>query len=489
MKPTTLLFAASLLGNVALIAVIATRGDSSAPTNSLTVPAPKTSDSAAQKADALRAALTSGDAAALAAAGVPAEIARELMFGRTFARMAEKIRSARTSQTSGEPWWRGRPAAASPGSREQQLIARRELSDALIAAFGDDFGLSGADQSQFAFLPAAKRDALRRINQDYDEMMAKFSAGGVQLASDREKLRLLRAERDRDIAALLTPEERLAYEMRTSPSGNSVRSRYGDAIESEAEFQKIFNLQKAFDEKFSREALSGRISPEVLSARAEAERQLAADIRAAVGEDRYAALRRAADPDVRTLDSLASRLNLPPATTDTVLASRDAYSAASQKISSDNALSMPERRAQIQALAMQAKAELARTLGAEGAEAYAQRSPWVNMLQGGVAYSTTPSDGAPGSLLPGGAQSVYPVMPGGAVPGGAGRQFVIATPPEEGAVLGDPTVGGDVRVMTFSGGPADAAGGGTVMRRGIVTPAPATPPPSATNPATPAPTP
>ena len=39
--------------------------------------------------------------------------------------------------------------------------------------------------------------------KDYDEMMAKFSTGGVQLASDKERLRLLRAERARDIAALL----------------------------------------------------------------------------------------------------------------------------------------------------------------------------------------------------------------------------------------------------------------------------------------------
>ena len=82
-----------------------------------------------------------------------------------------------------------------------------------MASFGDDAGFFGpGDSGQLAFLPAAKRDALRRITQDYDEMMAKFSAGGVQLASDKEKLRLLRAERESDIAALLTPEERLVMQ-------------------------------------------------------------------------------------------------------------------------------------------------------------------------------------------------------------------------------------------------------------------------------------
>jgi hypothetical protein len=408
------------------------------------------------------------------------------MIGRTFARMAEKLRATRAKQGAEEQWWRARPGAASAGSREQQLVARRELSDALIAAFGDDLGLAGADTSDVAFLPAAKRDALRRINQDYDEMMAKFSgSGGVQLPSDREKLRLLRAERDRDIAALLSPEERLAYEMRTSLSGNAVRSRYGDAIESEAEFQKIYSLQKAFDEKFSRDALSGRISPEMLRARGEAERQLAAEIRASVGEDRYAALRRAADPDVRTLDTLTSRLNLPATTTDAVLGSRDTYSAASQRIINDEALSMSERRAQIQALAGQAKSELTRTLGADGAEAYAQRSQWVNMLQGGMAYSTTPPAGAPGSLLPG-SRSVYPIMPPSAAGGGTASQVVFTSPTTDGVVFGETAVGSDVRVMTFSPGRVDGppgAGGGTVIRRGTVPPVP----PAATNPPTPRP--
>ena len=481
-KATTLLLATSLIGNVALVALLATRNDSSPGAANMSGARSVSADSeTARKSDALRAALASGDAAALAAAGVPPEVARELMIGRTFSRMAEKIRATRTKAPSDEHWWRSRAGPISPAAREQQLLSRRELSEALIAAFGDDLGLAGGDPSQYVFLPAAKRDALRRINQDYDEMMAKFSAGGVQLASDREKLRLLREERDRDIAALLTPEERLAYEMRTSMSGNIVKSRYGDAIESEAEFQKIYALQKAFDEKFPRDALTGRISPETLRARAEAERQLDAQIRTAVGEERYAALRRAADADVRTIDALASRLNLPATTTDNVLASRDTYSTASQRIAADTALSLPERRAQIQALGTQARTELTRTLGNEAAEAYAQRSPWLNMLQSGMAYSTTPPENAPGSFFPGPMQSVYPVPPAGAMAGQQRQVMINAAPVDAasaGALVGG--VDGDVRVFSFAPGPvtdvAVAPGGGTLPRQRVAPPA--NPPPA-----------
>ena len=480
MKPTTLLLTASLVANVAFVSLIATRRPASHSPDAASRPSsPRTQPPA--NTDALRAALASGDVAALEAAGVSPDIARELALGRMFSRMADKIRATQTKSGGDGRWWRTRSPLGSGATREQQLVARRELTDALMAAFGEDFGLGGGDGSQFAFLPTEKRDALRRIVQDYDEMFAKFSGGGIQLASDREKLRLLRQERDRDIAALLTPEERTAYEMRTSLSGNTVRSRYGDAIESEAEFARIYALQKAFDEKFPRDALTGRIPPEVLRARAEAERQLEADIRGAVGDDRYAALRRAADADVRTIDSLVSRLNLPATTTDAVVSSRESYAAQSQRITNDTSLSVPQRRAQIQALGAQAKSELTRSLGAEAADAYAQRSPWVNMLQNGMAYSTTPQENIPGAFLPG-TQSVYPVMPAGTVPAGAQRQFVVnATPPIDGHPPADAFIGGgNVQVMTFSSsattdtGPAPAAG--AAVRRERVPPDPAAQP-------------
>ena len=46
---------------------------------------------------------------------------------------------------------------------------------------------------------------------------------------------------------------------------------------------------------------------------------------------------------------------------------------------------------QLQALAARAKTDLTATLGAEAADAYAQRSQWMSMLQGGIGYSTTPT--------------------------------------------------------------------------------------------------
>ncbi len=416
MKPATLLLAASLVANIALIAVFVTRsadlGASSPPTGA--------SRSTSSTSSAAPKAAPSTDASAKASNASPSDDARDLALGRAFARLVQTA-GAEAGAKDGR-WWRGKSSGL---SREQELAAQRELSDALIAAFGHDPLFGGDSDTKLAFLSSNKRTALRRITQDYDEMMAKFTAGGVQLASDKEKLKLLRAERDRDIAALLTPSELADYELRTSSSAAAVRSRYGDAIASEDDFKKLFALQKAYDEKFPADALTGRLTPETMRARSEAQQQLQADIRAAVGDESYAALRRATDSELRTLDSLVSRLGLPANTTDRVATARETYAAESQRINADTTLTPTDRRAQLQALATKAKSDLNSTLGTEVADAFAPRASWVGMLQNGLAFSTTPNANTPGGLsLAGNTHSVYPIIPA-RVAGAPGERQVI----------------------------------------------------------------
>ncbi len=493
-KTSSIVLALSLAANVALAAMFFVRPLAVAPTESTVVrPAAATAGSAGNDKtnDALRAALAKGDAAALKAAGIPDDIARQLMLGRAFAKFADHMWYAQGNMLADDRWWANRRGPTN--SREEMALARRELSDAMFAAFGDDLGIGGASKAQLSFLSPEKRDALRKIVQDYDEMLAKFGADGVQLASDREKQKLLRAERDRDIAALLSPEELANYEMRTSATANTIRSRYGDAIQSEDDFRKIYALQKAYDDKFP--PLNGRITPDMMSARAAAAQQLQDDLRATLGDDKYAALRRASDADVRAVDSLVSRLSLPANTTDTVLAARDTYASESQRISADTSLSPAQRRAQIAELGSRAKADVVRTLGAEGADAYAQRSQWLNMLQSGMAFSTTPQAGGPSMALAaagGAAPSVYPVLPAGANVAGATRQMVVSgvsTTNDGGGAIpgggifmspaGGSGSGDNVRMMTFTAtstdGPSTATStqtttGGTP---GPVAPAPA----------------
>lgn len=411
MKALPVILTLSLAANIAALGYLATR---SQPAPVAAAKPAVTAPAAADSAERIRATLTQGDLAALTAAGVPAAAARDLLLGRALRQYADRVQRPGDSAHDGR-WWRTQPAGT--GS-ESVLNAQRDLNAAMRAAFGTDLFTSGVDQAQLAFLPAAKRDGLRRIQQDYDEMMGKFSANGIQLASDKQRLALLRSERDRDIAALLTPAELAEYELRTSNTSVALRAKLGDAIQSEDDFRKLYALQKTFDEKFAVDPTAPRPSQDFLQQRAAAERQLQEDFRAALGDEKFASLQRAADQELRALDALASRLNLPAGTADRIAATRDGLAAESQKINQDSSLAMPERRAKLQELANRARTELAQTLGTEAAEAYAQRAAWLSLLQSGVAFATNPKD-SPVQVGLGGS-NVYPVLPAGVT--GAMRQ-------------------------------------------------------------------
>jgi hypothetical protein len=446
MKLPLVLLVASLGANAVLLTTLARRPANpppAAPTPARPAPVP-------DPAERFRAALASGQARDLEAAGLDPAAARDLLLGRRLAALVQRPRAA-----GGERWWRPDPAGTQ--ARDQ---LRRQLGVILGETLGDDAGLAGPGLD---FLPTAKQAALRRIDQDYADLRARFGAGGIVLPSDQERLRLLTAERERDLAALLSPEERAAYDLRFSPSAAIVRARYGEGLETEEEFRRVFALQQAFDARFPAETAAARNDPAGRQQFADAQRQLEEAVRAALGEDAYARVRRARDGDLRNLEGLATRLNLPADTTGRLAAARENFAAASQRLQADASLPPDQRRARVQALATEARTTLAQTLGTEAAEAYARQSPWVTMLQGGLAFSLTPPADLP---LRAQGMSVFPVLPAGANPAGAVRQAVITETAEGGS-------GGnrmEVRVLNFStSGAAPApnapapAGGPTIL--------------------------
>lgn len=423
MKKFAVLLALSLAANVAFVITYFIRTQVAARTPTTQAVSTANAIPSVARLDSTQLlALRSDDAAHLKAMGFPEEVIQSLMVGRAFTKLQARMNALRTAPESEGRYWRSSSSSAFLNrSKEQRLEmakANREFSDALRAVFGDQASTFGGMESRYAFLPAAKREQLRQIDQDYGEMQSEvyMEMNGVQLASDREKLKLLQAEKARDLAAVLTTEEFEEYQLRVSPTAMNLRSRYGDAIQTEEDYKRIFALQKAFDDKYSLRnfRMSGPMSPETMRERADAERALAESIRSAIGEENYAAFQRANDQSYKALTSLVKRLSLPETTISAVLASRDSYAIQSQQINQNTALSADQRRSQLQALATKARGELSATFGAEGAEALAQRSDWLQMLSNGAAFSTDANAAPPGMQL--GSRSVYPVAPPRPVP-------------------------------------------------------------------------
>jgi len=353
--------------------------------------------------EALAAALASGDAAALAAVGFSQDDIRAFKLGRVSSKYFDLMRTA-WPKTPSDQYWRNANFnfnKMSPEQRAAQTQAQRELMDGLRSVYGDDMPFPG--NQNMAYLSADKRDKIDKIQRDYDDMRQQITGGnnGVLLASDKEKLKLLDQEKERDITAAMTPAEREQYELQSSSTAQTIRNRYGEAIQSEDVYKKVFALQKAFDDQNSAGG-----TPQQPNAQA----GLQNEIKAAIGNDAYASYQRSNDPEFKALSTLETRLSLPADTADQIYSSRNTYATQSQQIAANADLSPDQRKEQLAAVAAQAKADLVSKLGQEGADAYAAQANWITMLNNGNAFSTNPDD-APGGPFNGNGSTVSRYRP------------------------------------------------------------------------------
>jgi hypothetical protein len=345
--------------------------------------------------------------------------ARAASVGRAYLRYQEQLRQIAATTRENPEWWKapvGQTITA-VDSREKLLQAQREFNEAIRELLGREPLPATGPDARYGFLPEAKQPRVLQIEQLHGERLNELRRdnANIRLPADVARTKELAAQRERDLLAILTPAEFELLEMRTSASANQLRQRFGEAIESEEEFKKLFVLQKAFDDKFPIEdALYSSRQQETMRLRSVAERTLFDDMATAIGAERFAALRRNMDQDYQAARAVVRRLNLPATVTDAVMAMRENYANQTMTINAEAAMNTMDRRALIQELAKDAKKELTDALTPAGFEVYAGRSQWLRYLEQGMAFSTNPKDASSGVSSV--TQTVFMVMPGSAMP-------------------------------------------------------------------------
>ncbi len=315
-------------------------------------------------------------------------------------------------------WWR-----ENDGSRltpAEQLARQRAFRDLEREVQAELARITGEDgraielaedpwlARQFGGLPPEKAAALHRLQTDYQEMEQDIylEAQNFQLPADVERLRLLREERERDIDALLTPEERARWELRASPTAERARHLATRFQASEEEYRALFALQQAFDAEFeSDDGLSEPTRLDWQRHRA-AQSELDAAVRALVGEERFLAANRETDHHYQLARFAAARLGLPPETAERIHDLRAPAAAESQRIVRDAALGETQKREALARLVVSARAAIERELGPEGAKVFADRGglAWLGPLSHGVAVQidneghVRPYEGPTGSV-------------------------------------------------------------------------------------------
>jgi hypothetical protein len=208
---------------------------------------------------------------------------------------------------------------------------------------------------------------------------------GILLREDREKLALLAREKRVDLAAVLSPAELDDYELRNSPITRVLVQQLGDLRPTEAEFRAIFTVQEKLNEKFP--IVAGM--PFDPNARHTAQDELNAQLKVALGEQRYADYLRETSNDFQQLKRLTQRENLPADAAVRAFDLRNVVSKESLRIVDDPVLTVEQKRSAMTALAEKTRSQLLATLGPVVGpnQVNVVNNQWLNAVQHGAAVT------------------------------------------------------------------------------------------------------
>jgi len=329
--------------------------------------------------------------------GLPEDLTRSILEERIASDARAEIIKRAAEKARQRPYWRWGGFASYTNMTMEQAM---ELVDIGSEQQKQRKQLLGEDtesvyqQIYYPFLSADKAARLQAIQSDYEALRSQViqEMSGFRMPGDEAKAKLLAEEKQRDIQALLTPEERAENDFRNSPTAQAVQFRLAGLDATEDEYKTLYVLQSAFDEKFKdsegnmRRALGISGIYSLPDGYARAQKELDAQIKAALGDARYAEYQRAQRNDYRTLQAAAQRFNLAPENVAQTYQAREDAAAAASRISSDKSLDAEQKTQAYAALAEQATAQIRANMGDEAGDAYITNAlPWLKKLpQGGT---------------------------------------------------------------------------------------------------------
>ncbi len=275
-----------------------------------------------------------------------------------------------------------------PERKEREAALNKErralLTDLLGIAPEEPTSLIASTTQQleamFEFVPADKRAKVFDLMQEMQAKMQKAMKGG---APDPEDMRKLMKENETALAALLTPDELLDYNLRLSMTANMMRMQLTGFEPTEPEFLDLFQKRKAYDDEFGGAFGGGlNLKGEELERKKTAEKALDEAIKTQLGQPRYDEYKRAQDPAFQAMFRAADREGLGK---DAALKTFDMKKAAEEQakqLRADKNLSPDQRTAALRAIRDETERSVKGVLGEKGYASYERNrgTYWLNNL-------------------------------------------------------------------------------------------------------------
>lgn len=417
MKIAPVLLAASLAANAAVVAFYLVRQPSLAPGSGTAFrsappsaapqskpqnPKPTDLDPAQTAAfGQLRTQLQSGDlstlVAQLRAAGFSPSLIRTIISSQVYEQFAARRKTLIASQPPRE-YWKAQNNYIDPKTQAALRDLGKEQTALIKSLLGPDAQDNSSEaqiyqRAQYGDIPRDKIDQIQAVLSDYNELSQQVYAktnGMIQLAEDREKLALIEREKLADLTKLLTPEELEDYQVRSSNTASQLRFNVATLNPTEDEFRALYRATAAVEAQLGPQ--SNVRTMDDMKKRNEA---MLAQLQGSLSPERIAEVKLAIDPEYQTINRLVARLELPAATSQTVVALQKDIQQRATALRNDRALAPEARNAQLAALADEATTKLTASLTPRGFEAYkTYGGAWVQNLVPPTPRPATPPPSA-----------------------------------------------------------------------------------------------
>jgi len=329
-------------------------------------------------------------------------------------------------------WWQTTDDRANREQRRDRERKRRELNEEKRALVKELLGVDletemarwegrpDDDAWRTGFLSPEKQQAVQALQDKFREMeRSLFTEMRENRGSpeSRAKMLALRSQREAEMAQILGPQDYEEYQLRNSNTAREMRDSLGSFSPSEDEFKKIFDLREKFNDQFGFGRGGG--DDAAREQRRAAQQQLDEQLRATLGEQRYAEYKLTQDDRYREIYDFTSRLNLPKETAQSVYDIRQTVEQQRQQVMNNQGMSAEERTATLAQMAQVTKETLAQTLPQQAYDQYL-KSDDARWLQALTRTETRDAGGGRRGGF-GGFPGGGPGGPGG--PGGGGNRF------------------------------------------------------------------
>jgi hypothetical protein len=320
--------------------------------------------------------------------GYPSRIVRAIVQAQVRERFASGYQAIAIAAAA-IPYWRGGSSslAVDPKLERERRALDRQVSEVATQILGSSVDelsepAKRMARRQYGDLSSEKLSQMQQIQADYIDLVAevRIEMRNLMLPEDAAKLAFLEREMRSDVARLLTPQELENVDLRTSGIAAQMRSKLSAFHPTEEEFRAIFEAHQAVESRFG--DVRFELASEQRRQGAVAQDQLAFQIEASLGPERYAEYKLSTDPAWFTAERFVTRLGLPSSTIPQLVVIQQDITKRANAVRSDPALTPQQRQLQLNILEREGTSRIAPILGSHGMEAYRQDvGYWLRSLQ------------------------------------------------------------------------------------------------------------